>query len=112
VDKVLVWMQSEVKSPPLSRAARIEVGVLLRRLQRGESLGLPQSRPMPTVGARCHELRVRDQGSSWRLVYRVDVDAVVIAAVFQKQTRATPTSTLDVCRRRLHQYDSVVKPKE
>ncbi|WP_199330509.1 hypothetical protein [Microcoleus sp. FACHB-68] len=57
-DKPLVWLHGEVKTPPFSQEARIETGVLLRRLQQGENLGLPHSRPMPSIGAHCHELRV------------------------------------------------------
>lgn len=49
-DKPLVWLHGEVKSPPLSKEGRIEAGFLLRRLQRGESLGMPHSRPMPSMG--------------------------------------------------------------
>jgi len=55
VDKPLVWLHGEVRTPPLSTAARVETGVLLRRLQRGEMIGLPHSRPMPLIGARCHD---------------------------------------------------------
>jgi hypothetical protein len=43
-DKPLVWLHGEIKTPPFTAAARIEAGVLLRRLQRGELLGLPHSR--------------------------------------------------------------------
>ena len=90
-DKALVWLRGEVKSPPFSREARIEAGYLLRRLQRGERLEMPHARPMPGVGPGCHELRVRDAGHSWRLVYRADPDAIVIAEVFDKKTRRTPS---------------------
>jgi hypothetical protein len=41
--KPLVWLHGEVKTPPLSTEARIEFGVLLRRLQNGERLSLPES---------------------------------------------------------------------
>jgi phage-related protein len=67
-DKSLVWLHGEVKSPPFSAEARVEAGVLLRRLQRGERLSLPQSRPMPSVGPRCHELRIPDAEVTWRVV--------------------------------------------
>jgi len=40
-DRPVVWLRGEVKSPPFSKEARIEAGFLLRRLQRGEVLGLP-----------------------------------------------------------------------
>ncbi|NOU10079.1 MAG: type II toxin-antitoxin system RelE/ParE family toxin [Nitrospira sp. CG24B] len=106
-DKPLVWLHGEVKSPPLSAAARVETGILLRRLQRGEKLSMPQSRPMPIVGARCHELRVPDETGTWRILYRVDSDAIVIAEVFNKKTRATPHQVIEACQRRLRSYDLV-----
>ncbi|MEH2045197.1 MAG: hypothetical protein V7L12_18310 [Nostoc sp.] len=43
--KPLVWLHGEVKTPPLTQQARIEASVLLRQLQEGESLGLPQFTP-------------------------------------------------------------------
>lgn len=76
-DKPLVWLAGEVKSPPFSAEARLEAGYLLRQLQTGQSVGLPHSRPMPSVGARCHELRIQDEDRTWRLMYRLDGDAIV-----------------------------------
>lgn len=100
-----MWLQGEVKSPPFSRQGRLETGYLLRRLQQGDSLGLPHSRPMPGVGRRCHELRVRDEGHNWRLFYRLDPDAVVILGVYEKKTEKTPKEVLAACRVRLQRYD-------
>jgi len=85
---------------------------LLRRLQRGESLSLPQSRPLPSIGKRCHELRISDEDATWRVVYRIDVDAIIIAEVFAKRTQATPKAVIAACRRRLRSYDSVAGQKE
>jgi phage-related protein len=107
-DKPLVWLRGEVKSPPFSADARIEAGVLLRRLQRGERLRMPHSRPMPTIGRRCHELRIVDANATWRIVYRLDADAVIIADVFQKKTQQTPVHVIRDCRRRLGFYDATV----
>jgi phage-related protein len=84
---------------------------LLRRLQQGELLDMPHSRPISSIGKRCHELRVRDKGKTWRIVYRIDEDAIVIADVFAKTTRTTPKSVIEACRRRLRLYDELV-PKE
>ena len=89
-DKPLVWLEGEVKTPPFSKKARIEAGYQLRRLQEGENLGMPESRPMPSIGRRCHELRISDGPAEWRLIYRTDTDAVVIADVFKKKSRRTP----------------------
>jgi len=71
-DKPLSWLYGQVKTPPFSKMARSETGFLLRRLQQGEKLSMPQSRPMPSIAASCHELRVNDEGRTWRLMYRLD----------------------------------------
>lgn len=104
-DKPLVWLHGEIKTPPFSSEARVEAGYLLRELQRGSAISLPHSRPMSTVGARCHELRIRDGDVIWRIVYRVDRDAIVIAEVFAKKTAKTPVAILELCRRRFKEYD-------
>jgi len=104
-DKPLVWLHGEVKTPPFSEAARIEAGYLLRLLQNGQVLAMPHSRPMPVVGPRCHELRVRDAEGDWRIVYRADADAIVMLAVFRKTTRASPKAIIDACIRRVREYD-------
>jgi phage-related protein len=104
-ERPLVWLHGEVKTPPFTAAARIEAGVLLRRLQRGESLGLPHSRPLPDIGRRCHELRIPDEDQTWRIIYRTDPDAVVILEVFSKKSQQIPKPVIAVCRRRQKQYD-------
>ena len=108
-DKPLAWLHGEVKSPPFSLAARLETGFLLRRLQRGDLLAMPQSRPMASIGPRCHELRINDVAGQWRLIYRIDTDAIVIAEVFAKKSAKTPKSILEICRRRLKEYDNAGK---
>jgi phage-related protein len=105
--KPLVWLHGEVKTPPFSTPARIEAGVLLRRLQRGEQLSLPHSRPMPDIARRCHELRIRDEDHTWRIMYRIDSDAIVILEVFSKKSQQTPNRVMEVCRQRLKAYDDL-----
>lgn len=105
-DKPLVWLHGAIKTPPFSRSGRLEAGFLLRQLQAGERLTLPHSRPMPGIGARCQELRVNDKSRSWRIIYRLDEDAVVILEVFEKQKRQTPVEVIQACKRRLREYDA------
>jgi phage-related protein len=108
-DKPLVWLEGEIKTPPFSLEARIEAGTLLRRLQRGENIGLPHSRPMPSVGRRCHELRIPDEDMNWRIIYRTDADAIVIGEVFAKKTGKTPGKVIDACKRRFKRYDEATE---
>jgi phage-related protein len=110
-EKPLVWLRGEVKTPPFSSAGRVEAGALLRRLQRGETLGMPHVRPMPSIGRRCYELRIVDATRTWRIVYRLDADAIVIADVFPKTTRATPRRVIEECQRRLGAYDRANEPE-
>ena len=106
-DKPLVWLHGEIKTPPFSKAARIEAGFLLRRLQVGEKLSLPWSRPTPSIGNRCHELRISDETAQWRIIYRIDTDAIVILDVFQKQTQRTPQNVIERCKKRIQTYDNI-----
>jgi phage-related protein len=105
--KPLVWLHGEIKTPPFSRPARIEAGFLLRRLQNGESLSMPSSRSMPGIGRNCHELRVDDGDVTWRILYHVAIDAVVILEVFRKKTRATPKHVVAVAKTRLRRYQQM-----
>jgi phage-related protein len=104
-DKPLAWLHGEIKSPPFTKAAKLETGFLLRLLQRGETIEMPRSRPMPSIGNRCHELRIVDRNMSWRIIYRIDTDAIVLLEVFMKKSNKTPRRIIDSCRQRLKEYD-------
>ena len=103
-DKPIVWMRGQIGTPPFSQSARLQAGFLLRLLQQGEMVAMPHSRPMPTIGKRCHELRIPDGSLSWRIIYRIDTDAIVIAEVFRKKTGRTPKNVIETCRARLREY--------
>lgn len=64
---------------------------------------------MPSIGARCHELRIRDEDKNWRIIYRIEADAVLIVEVFHKTTAVTPPSVIKNCQHRLAHYDGVQK---
>ena len=108
-DKPLVWMHGEITTPPFSANARIEAGYLLRQVQKGIKLSLPQSRPMSSIGTRCHELRIIDENLTWRIIYRIYTDAILILEVFEKKTNKTPKSIIDVCKKRIKRYEKDVK---
>lgn len=107
--KQLIWLSGEVKTPPFSATSRIEAWILLTQLQQGEILPMPASRPMRSIGSHCHELRIKDNKNKkqWRIIYRIDSDAIIIADVFQKTTQKTPKRVIDNCQRRLRLYDAL-----
>ena len=105
-------MHGEITTPPFSANARIEAGYLLRQVQKGIKLSLPQSRPMSSIGTRCHELRIIDENLTWRIIYRIYTDAILILEVFEKKTNKTPKSIIDICKQRIRRYESDVKEWE
>jgi len=67
---------------------------------------------MSIIGRRCHELKVQDRGHWWRIFYRIDPDAIVIADVLPKKTNATPKSVIDTCKARFGAYDQTIREAE
>jgi len=108
-DKLLVWMHGEITTPPFTENARIEAGYLLRQIQKGIKLSLPQSRPMPLIGTQCYELRLNDKNLTWRIIYRIFADAILILEIFEKKTNKTPKSIIDVCKQRIKRYETDIK---
>jgi phage-related protein len=102
--KELYFVGTEIKTPPLANEARREIGFLLRLLQKDMLLSLPHSRPMPSIGKGCHELRINDKNRAWRVIYYIDTEAIVILDVFPKKTNKTPQKSISVCQRRLKIY--------
>jgi phage-related protein len=62
---------------------------------------------MPSIGSRCHELRIVDKDDAWRIVYRIDSDVIVIADVFSKKSQKTPAAVIKRCQGRLRDYDEM-----
>jgi len=107
--KPVVWLHGEVKTPPFTPEGRQEAGILLRLLQEGERLGMPQAEPLPHVGPRCGALRVRNAEQNWRIMYRIDSDAVLVVEMYPKKTRKIPDEVIERCKKRLKQYDAAVR---
>lgn len=107
--KPVGWLHGQIKTPPFTDEGRKEAGDLIRLLQEGEQLGMPQAEPLPVLGPRCGAIRVRDKQHNWRIIYRVDADAVLILEVYAKKTRKIPLEVMDRCKKRLKDYDEIAK---
>ena len=81
---------------------RKEIGFLIYRLQIGESLLMPYSRPMTNLGAGCHELRVTGDDGVYRVFYYLKIeDKILIFHAFKKKSQKTAMSDLNIGRRNL-----------
>ena len=57
------------------------------------------------IGPRCHELRIQDEDATWRIMYRIDPDEILVLEVFSKKTQTTPAAVIDACKTRLKMWD-------
>ena len=106
-DKPLAWLHGEVKTPPFSPAARLEAGFLLRKLQRGETLSLPTHGRCPRLAPTAMSCGSNDTTGTWRIIYRIDPDAIIMVEVFEKKTPQTPRRMIALCQQRLRRYDTL-----
>lgn len=95
----------ELRSFP--EAARRAAGFQVDRLQRGYD---PDDwKPMPSVGKGVREVRIRDEAGAFRVIYLAKLgDAVYVLHCFQKKTRKTATSDIELARNR---YKELMRTK-
>ena len=97
--------RAEIRDLPL--AVRDDLADLLARLDLGHRLSMPVSRPMPSIGRGVHELRLRDRGGAYRIVYALVLQGTVhVLHAFKKTSQATPKRALELARARLKEVVS------
>ena len=86
----------------LDSSTRVRVATMFGLLASGESMGMPLSRPMPSITNGAHELRIKDERGQYRIFYYTKMNNVLIVFhFFKKKTRATPKKELNVALERL-----------
>ena len=61
---------------------------------------------MPVIGKICHELRIIDKNVTWRIIYHIGDDAIVILEVFTKETKQTPKNIIEAYTKRMKRFYS------
>ena len=80
------------------------LGQAIWELQQEAKLGMPLSKPIPTVAAGVEELRVKDRTGAYRAFYYVrSKRGILIFHAFEKQTQKTPKSEITLGARRLRE---------
>jgi phage-related protein len=82
--------------------ARREAGLQIRRVQYGEQ---PDAwKPMPGIGAGVQEIRIRDDGGQFRVIYVAKLaEAVFVLHCFQKKTQKTEKPDRELAKKRLRE---------
>ncbi len=87
-----------------SEEANDKIGFAIFKLQLGEKLSMPLSRPMPSVALGIEELRIRCSDGSYRVFYYLKSSrGILILHIFEKKTQKTPTREIDIGRKRLRE---------
>lgn len=84
------------------REVRDRLGKALYLLQAGDHLGMPLSRPMPSVATGVAELRLRSADGQFRTFYFTSTpQGILVIHAFAKKTRQTPSAEIQLGRKRL-----------
>lgn len=78
------------------KEVRNALGYLLHRLQRGDTLDMPHSKPMPAVAKGAYELRTKAAPGAYRAFYYLKCeDGIFVFHCFKKKTQKTPKSDIE-----------------
>jgi len=81
---------------------RREVGKAIFDLQRGEVLGMPLARKMPSLEAGAAELRIRDRAGIYRVFYYTQsARGILVFHAFVKKSQKVPKNEMDLAKKRL-----------
>ena len=81
---------------------REDLADALARLDAGQSLAMPLSRPLPSIGAGVHELRLKDRSGAYRVVYALIEPGIVhVLHAFKKTTATTRRRNIELAQSRL-----------
>jgi phage-related protein len=68
----------------------------------GESLGMPNARPMTIISPGVWELRVRGEDGIFRVFYyTASAVGILVLHAFAKKTRRTPAPEIELAKKRL-----------
>jgi phage-related protein len=74
------------------------------RLDLGQILQMPLSRPMPSIGKGVHELRFKDRSGIYRVIYvLLGKGTIWFLHAFTKKTEKTPDQNIEVAKKRLRE---------
>jgi phage-related protein len=82
-----------------------ELGSVLTRLQKGESIGMPDVRPMPEINPHVSEIRIPARSGSYRTLYAIRMECeILVFHAFQKKSHKTPEREKKTARIRLSAF--------
>jgi phage-related protein len=97
---VLKQAEKELKDGP--KELMQDIYSLFDELSQGRSLGMPISRPLPSIVRGLHELRLSGRGGEFRVFYFIKIgDAIYIIHATSKKKQAIDKRTIDLLKTRV-----------
>lgn len=98
--EILKQCQKEILDWP--DEVREDLADAIARLERGQVLSMPLSRPMPSIGKGVHELRLKDRSGIYRVIYFLPgASQIWILHAFKKTSQATSRQDIEIAKDRL-----------
>ena len=92
--------RKEILSWPIE--IKKDLGSILTKLQKGELVGEPDTRPMRSVASGCFEMRLKGADGIYRVFYFLKTEVgILVFHSFKKKTQQTPIKEIDTGRSRL-----------
>jgi phage-related protein len=91
------------------QSARREAGHQLDQVQRGRE---PDDwKPMPTIGPGVREIRIRERGGAFRVVYVAKFEAAIyVLHCFEKKSQATSRADISLAAARYRELTMELRP--
>lgn len=82
-----------------------DLGSILTRLQKGESVGEPDTKPMKSVANSCYEIRLKAADGIYRAFYILKTElGILVFHSFKKKSQKTPQKEIDTAKARLKEF--------
>ena len=86
---------------------KYKIGKAIFFLQRGETLLMPISKAMPSVGKGVSELRIKGTDGIYRVFYLLkSQDGILVFHAFMKKTQKTPQLEIELAKVRLRELSN------
>lgn len=100
--EIVILKQAKRELKDASPDVLADVYSLFEDLMAGKTLGMPISRPLPSIAKGLHELRLSGRAGEFRVFYVIRVgDAIYIVHAAGKKKQALDKRTVDILKTRL-----------
>ena len=104
--EIVVLRQAEKELKERPKELMQDIYSLFDELSQGKSLGMPISRPLPSIVRGLHELRLSGKGGEFRVFYFIKIgDAIYIIHAASKKKQAIDKKTIDLLKTRVRSIE-------